>query len=218
MTKTEQNAPAVYAGIAAITAELAKMGISKDRKNAQQGYAFRGIDDVYNVLAPILAAHNIVIVPNIVNHSQTERVTARGGNLIFSKVTMKYTVVSAVDGSSTEASTVGEAMDAADKSSNKAMSAAYKYMAYQLFCIPTEGEDNDADATTPEPSKAKEVLDHNSPRWANCIKALETAQVTAGTVFNMFAVPEEDRHYIIDAEKRAQQPSAAPSTTTTTKQ
>ncbi|MNL27930.1 hypothetical protein D3C87_1495520 [compost metagenome] len=38
-------------------------------------------------------------------------------------------------------------MDSADKSSNKAMSAAYKYAMIQAFCIPTEG-DNDADAHT----------------------------------------------------------------------
>jgi hypothetical protein len=37
-------------------------------------------------------------------------------------------------------------MDSADKSSNKAQSAAYKYAAMQVFCIPTEG-DNDADAS-----------------------------------------------------------------------
>ena len=38
-------------------------------------------------------------------------------------------------------------MDSADKATNKAMSAAYKYACLQTFCIPTEG-DNDADATT----------------------------------------------------------------------
>ena len=46
-------------------------------------------------------------------------------------------------------------MDTADKATNKAMSAAYKYMAMEVFCIPTEG-DNDADATTHE-VKAKPV-------------------------------------------------------------
>jgi hypothetical protein len=40
-------------------------------------------------------------------------------------------------------------MDSGDKASNKAMSAAYKYAAFQAFCIPTEG-DNDADSTTHE--------------------------------------------------------------------
>jgi hypothetical protein len=40
-------------------------------------------------------------------------------------------------------------MDSADKATNKAMSAAYKYAALQAFCIPTEA-DNDADAHHPE--------------------------------------------------------------------
>ncbi len=44
----------------------------------------------------------------------------------------------APDGSSVEVVTVGEAMDAGDKSSNKAMSAALKYALLQVFCIPTE--------------------------------------------------------------------------------
>lgn len=213
MTKTENiTGRAVYDGIAAITAELAKVGIAKNNKNAQQGYRFRGIDDIYNTLASLLASNKIIIIPCVVDRQQTERATARGGSLFFTAVTVNYNIVSAIDGSNFTAQIVGEAMDAADKSTNKAMSAAYKYLCLQLFCIPTEG-DNDADATTPEPSKAKEVLDHNSPRWVGCLKALEAAQVTAGTVFTMFTVPEEDRHYIIEAEKKAQQVTAAPSVT-----
>ena len=37
----------VYEKIAAVTAELSRIGISKDSKNTSQGYAFRGIDQVY---------------------------------------------------------------------------------------------------------------------------------------------------------------------------
>ena len=47
-------------------------------------------------------------------------------------------------------------MDSADKATNKAMSAAYKYAAIQAFCIPTEG-DNDADATTHEVAPRQEA-------------------------------------------------------------
>jgi hypothetical protein len=38
-------------------------------------------------------------------------------------------------------------MDSGDKGTNKAMSAAYKYAAFQAFSIPTEA-DNDADGHT----------------------------------------------------------------------
>jgi hypothetical protein len=61
--------------------------------------------------------------------------------------------VAAEDGSKHTVVTVGEAMDSGDKASNKAMSAAYKYAAFQTFCIPTEG-DNDADSTTHEVAAA----------------------------------------------------------------
>lgn len=145
---TEQ-AKAVYAAIAAVMSDMASEGISKGRRNQQQGYNFRGIDDVYNALAPILAKHKLLILPRVMARSQVERTTAKGGVLFYTTVEVEFDLVSGVDGSSHTIKTVGEAMDSADKSSNKAMSAAFKYAAMQAFCIPTEG-DNDADAQTHE--------------------------------------------------------------------
>lgn len=141
--------PNVYAGIAAVSEEISKTGISKSRKNATQGYNFRGIDDVYNELAPILAKHRLVIVPRFLSRECTERQSKGGGALYAVIVEAEFDFVSAIDGSKHTARTYGEAMDSADKATNKAMSAAYKYAAFQTFCIPTEG-DNDADSTTPE--------------------------------------------------------------------
>lgn len=139
----------VYACIAAVSAEIAQTGISKDRKNEQQHYKFRGIDDVYNALAPILAKHKLVILPRMLARESVERQTQKGGTLFYTTVDAEFDFVSAHDGTKHTVRTFGEAMDSADKSTNKAMSAAYKYAAFQTFCIPTEG-DNDADATTPD--------------------------------------------------------------------
>jgi len=139
----------VYQAIAAIAGQMSKEGISKNRKNQQQGYQFRGIDDVYNALAPMLAAHNLVILPRMVGREVVERQTMKGGTLFYVTVEAEFDFVSAEDGSKHTVRTFGEAMDSADKATNKAMSAAYKYAAFQTFCIPTEG-DNDADATTHE--------------------------------------------------------------------
>lgn len=137
----------IYKSINAIQAALAKSGISKDRKNQQQGYAFRGIDDVYGALAPLLAEHHVCIFPRTTEHRVVERQTQRGGVLFYTTVRVEFDFVSSVDGSTHTCIIYGEAMDSADKSTNKAMSAAYKYACLQTFCIPTEG-DNDADATT----------------------------------------------------------------------
>lgn len=144
--------PNVYACIAAVSEDIAHTGIAKSRKNAQQGYSFRGIDEVYNALAPMLAKHKLVILPRMLKRECVERTAKSGSAQFFVTVEAEFDFVSALDPSSRHVvRTFGEAQDSADKATNKAMSAAYKYAAFQAFCIPTEG-DNDADATTPEPS------------------------------------------------------------------
>jgi hypothetical protein len=150
---TTSTAPNVYACIAAVSADIAKTGISKDRKNAQQGYSFRGIDEVFNALAPLLAKHQLVILPRILSRECVERTSKSGSAQFFVIVEAEFDYVSAADGSKHTVRTFGEAQDSGDKATNKAMSAAYKYAAFQTFCIPTEG-DNDADASTPESTAA----------------------------------------------------------------
>lgn len=139
--------PAIYGAIAAVAGSIARQGIAKDRRNSQQGYNFRGIDDVYNALAPHLADAGLVILPRVLSRLQTERETKNGGALFNVVVEVEFDFVAAADGSQHTIKTFGEAMDSADKATNKAMSAAYKYAAMQAFCIPTAG-DNDADATS----------------------------------------------------------------------
>lgn len=157
-TKQQVSTPSVYTAIANVMAALAKDGISKDRKNEQQGFKFRGIDDVYNALSPALVGAGLVITPFVVERQVVERQSSRGGSLFYVTLTVDYTFASIDDGSSVVVRAIGEAMDSGDKATNKAMSAAYKYACFQAFCIPTEG-DNDADATTHTvaPTKVKTV-------------------------------------------------------------
>lgn len=139
----------VYRAISRVTAELAKDGIGKTRKNQQQGFNFRGIDDIYNALAGHLAAHQLAILPRVLSRQVTER-QAKGGGVLFAVVAeVEYDFVCAEDGSRHTLKVFGEAMDSGDKATSKALSAAFKYACLQAFCIPTEG-DNDADATTHE--------------------------------------------------------------------
>jgi hypothetical protein len=138
----------VYKAINAVQAALSKTGISKDRKNTQgSGYMFRGIDDVYQAVAPLLAEHGLCILPRMLARTCEERASKSGGALFFVTVDAEFDFVSAEDGSKHTVKMFGEAMDSGDKATNKAMSAAYKYAAFQAFSIPTEG-DNDADAHT----------------------------------------------------------------------
>lgn len=147
----------VYKAITAVSLALSKEGISKDRKNDQQGYKFRGIDDVYNALAPLLANNGLCILPRVLSRECVERTTAKGNAIFYVTVHVEFDLVSADDGSKHTVAMYGEAMDTADKATNKAMSAAYKYMAMEVFAIPTEG-DNDADATTHDVKPVSKVL------------------------------------------------------------
>lgn len=134
----------VYKAINAVQRDLSSTGITKDRRNTQQGYNFRGIDDVFNALSPLLAKHGLCILPRVTEREQVERQSAKGGTLFFVTVGMEFDFIASEDGSRHTIKTFGEAMDSADKATNKAMSAAYKYAALQAFAIPTEG-DNDAE-------------------------------------------------------------------------
>ncbi len=150
----------VYAAISAVAKDMATTGISKDRKNAQQGFNFRGIDQVYNALAPALVNHGLLILPRITERTVTERTTQKGGVLFYVVVKADFDFVSTEDGSIHTVTTYGEAMDSGDKATNKAMSIAYKYAAFQAFCIPTEETAIDADAEVHhlKPADADQIL------------------------------------------------------------
>ena len=140
----------VYDAICNVQKELAEKGISKENENEFDHYKFRGIDDVYNALAPILAKNRLCVLPRMTSRSCEERKSRKGDPLFYVTVDAEFDFVSAEDASIHTVKVFGEAMDRSDKATNKAMSAAFKYACFQAFCIPTEG-DNDADADTPEP-------------------------------------------------------------------
>ena len=162
----------VYAAINAVQRALSVSGIEKNRRNTQgSGYNFRGIDDVYNAIAPLLAEHGLCIVPRFLTRVCEERQSKAGGALFYVTVEAEFDFISSEDGSKHTARTFGEAMDSGDKATNKAMSAAYKYAAFQTFAIPTEGNP-DADADTHEVAARNERRSH----WlADQFAAIETA-------------------------------------------
>ncbi len=158
MADTKKN---IYETISAVMSEIGYVG--KNDKNSQQGFMYRGIDAVMNAINPALIKHKLFVVPEVLEQTREERQTSRGGNLIYSVCKIKYTFY-AQDGSSVSATVVGEGMDSGDKATNKAMSVAFKYACFQVFCIPTE-EMVDPDAECHEvkpkaktaPAKAQET-------------------------------------------------------------
>lgn len=166
----------IYGAIAAAMAEIGS--ISKSKRNQQQGFQYRGIDDVMNTLYPILSKHGLFIAPEVIEHTREERTTKNGGNLIYSILKVRYTMY-ADDGSNVSATVIGEGMDSADKSSNKAMSVAMKYAMFQLFCIPTE-EMVDPDAETPPESTPDKPNENQRYICVSCKKPITGIALSNG--------------------------------------
>ena len=142
----------IYQAIANAMKEISP--IAKGKKNKEQGFAYRGVDDVMNELNPILAKYNIFIYPEVIGSQRDERQTKSGGTLLYSILTIKYHFATD-DGSEVCTTVVGEGMDSGDKASNKAMAVAFKYACLQMFCIPTSDIKDPDEETPPQLSPNK---------------------------------------------------------------
>lgn len=136
--------PAIYQAIGAVMRDT--MPVGKDQVNTHQRYNFRGIDDLMSAVAGPLRAHGVFIVPEVVEHT-TER---RGEKMTAVYLKMRYRIYGP-DGSCIDATVPGEAADTADKATNKAMSAALKYLLLTLLMIPVDARSiDDGDRDHPE--------------------------------------------------------------------
>lgn len=142
-----ENAPMIFKQICAVMSEINAIG--KDRKNQQQNFQYRGIDDVMNEMHGVLAKCKVFVVPEVLEEARTTGKTKSGGDMFYTRLKIRFTFYTE-DGSSVQSVVIGEAMDTADKASNKALSVGLKYALLQVFCIPTEDE-KDPDAQSPEP-------------------------------------------------------------------
>ena len=126
--------------------------IGKLHQNEQQKFMFRGIDDVLNMVHPLLAKHKVFVTTTVQDEQREERQTQRGGTLFYTRLKCLFRFFT-TDGSFVESTIIGEAMDSGDKSSAKALSIAFKYALFQLLCIPTQETDADAEAHEAGPKR-----------------------------------------------------------------
>lgn len=167
----------IYSAISKTMKDIGIVG--KADTNKQQGFKYRGIDAVMNALNPAMIKNGIFVVPEVLDQLRENRQTAKGGTLIYSICKVKYKFY-AKDGSCVEAVVIGEGMDSGDKATNKAMSIAFKYACFQVFCIPTE-EMQDPDAET----QPESIPMHNNE------KVTEKDVATLNAVLNKKGVHEK---------------------------
>ena len=142
-----ENVPMIYKSIIDVMKKINAIG--KDRRNSQQNFAYRGIDDVMNELHGALSECGVFVVPEVLEENRSTGKSKSSGELYYTRLKIRFTFY-AGDGSHVCAVVIGEAMDSGDKASNKALSIGLKYAMLQVFCIPTEDE-KDPDAQSPQP-------------------------------------------------------------------
>ena len=129
----------IYRALVSVADGLRQQGIAKGKKCAGGGnFAYRGIDDVYAAVSPLLAANSVIVRP--VTIERLEDVQA--GKMRLVRINVQYEAISAEDGSSVTFAGIGEGCDTSDKAAGKALSYAYKTAIFQLFAVPVAGQED----------------------------------------------------------------------------
>ncbi|MFC8925253.1 ERF family protein [Streptomyces albidoflavus] len=140
---TPADTPRVFQVIHGVMRDV--MPVAKGQRNTQQNYSFRGVDDAMSAMAGPMRNHGCFIAPEVVEHHWRPR----GEKGTHTVVKMLFRIFGPA-GDCLLVTLPGEAMDMADKSTNKAMSAALKYMLFQVFMIPVDARSiDDSDHDTP---------------------------------------------------------------------
>lgn len=171
----------IYGAIVSIMENIGAIEKKRTAKGNKFSYTYRGIDDVFNALQPLMIKFKVFCLPKLRNIDSTVEAS---GSLVMKRsiITMDYHFVSAEDGSEIVVSIAGEGVDNGDKSLSKAFSTAFKYACFQLFCIPTEGEMKDSEEeflTEKEVEKIRVALKYANRSEQDVLKYLAKKGSTA---------------------------------------
>lgn len=167
--------PAVYGALSAVMADV--QNISKDQRVTEgpARFSFRGVDDVVNVVGPVLRKHKVIVVPHEVQSVEHERYQTKSGALMDGITIRILWRFYAEDGSFIEAASAGQSSDSGDKAIPKAHSVAYRTVLLQALCIPTD--EPDPDQTVHERAQAEPLADLEvRSRVDQAIRALPDVQ------------------------------------------
>lgn len=162
---TEQTAKAtLYRKLAAIAGELET--VEKDGRNKDQGYTYATPASVFRAIKPLLAKHQIAIVPMQAARQDvdTGRTSRSGTPYILTSVDMSYLILDGESGESISAAWSGVAGAYGDDKGNaKAQTIALRTFLIQLFQIPADDMENDPDASGPSPVARQQPQPQRAP-------------------------------------------------------
>jgi hypothetical protein len=130
--------------------------VKKTDRNQAQGFSFRGIDAVVNAVGPALRKHGVTVTPEVLDFTySTVEVGRNRTQMAHVIVKVSYHFRGGQVDDVISATVIGEAMDAGDKATPKAMSVAFRIALLQALALPTD--EPDPDTYSYERSEAKPV-------------------------------------------------------------
>jgi len=137
--------PSVVKALNLVMRDVTK--VAKNEENTMQHFRFRGIDATTKAIAPALREHGVVVVPVGVedytyNVEEFGRNATKMGHVMV-KVRYRWY---GPQGDYIDTMSVGEATDAGDKCTAKAMSVAFRTCILQALCLPTDDPDPDSES------------------------------------------------------------------------
>jgi len=132
----------------AVIAVMGEVGsLPKDGVNSFQQYNYTTEAMVANTLRPLMVKNGLALVPHNVSVTDSQPT----GKFNKSIISATYLLLHK-SGESLAVTVPGEGMDSLDKSTTKALTAAFKYALLQMFCV---GRGEDSDAGMPDNSAAR---------------------------------------------------------------
>jgi len=129
--------------------------IEKRGYNKFHKYKYATESDVAEKVREALSEQNVIMLPDIVEHSTREHKNRSGNSEYIATVKVKFTFLDGDSGESLEIHSVGEGQDTGDKAIYKALTGAQKYALMKAFMIPT-GDDPEADNGSDERNAGKQ--------------------------------------------------------------
>lgn len=168
----------IHEKLCAVMKEIDPIG--KEKRNTEQNFNYRGIDDFYNQLHVLCKKHEIFSLTEVLKEATEERQTKSGKTMIYRILTTRFSFV-AKDGSRESSIIQSEGADMGDKGSNKALASGHKYFLMQLFLFPTD-DLADPDGETPEPAyKHTAAAEDNKSYESSNKSSTEATGPTGGT-------------------------------------
>ncbi|WP_373894422.1 ERF family protein [Virgibacillus sp. CBA3643] len=118
--------------------------IEKKGFNNFNKYKYATESDVAERVREVLAEQNVMMLPDVVEHTTREHVNRKQNIEYIATVKVKFTFIDGETGEEISIHSAGEGQDAGDKAVYKAITGAQKYALMKAFMIPT-GDDPESD-------------------------------------------------------------------------